>query len=99
MEARGLKTITDLITHPEDRVELIDSEIVRRPMARGGHGMAQGNNREVHGPLQHRDAPGGWWIATEISMAYEAHQCPCHNLGPAGAKDVTCAIRCQANRV
>jgi Uma2 family endonuclease len=80
MEARRLKTVTDLIACPDARVELIDGAIVRRPMARGEHGMAQGNTREVLGPLQHRDGPGGWWIATEINVAYEAHQCPCHDL-------------------
>jgi Uma2 family endonuclease len=80
MEARRLKTVTDLIACPDARVELIDGEIVRRPMARGEHGMAQGNTRKVLGPLQHRDGAGGWWIATEINVAYEAHQCPCHDL-------------------
>ncbi|WP_420827355.1 hypothetical protein [Halochromatium glycolicum] len=34
-----------------DRFELIDGEIVRRPMARGEHGMAQVNTREALGPL------------------------------------------------
>lgn len=80
MEARNLQTVSDLIAHPDERVELIDGEIVRRPMARGEHGMAQGNTREILGPLQHRDGPGGWWIATEISVAYEPHECPTHDL-------------------
>jgi Uma2 family endonuclease len=80
MEARKLLTVADLVSHPDERVELIDGEIVRRPMARGEHGMAQGNTREVLGPLQHKDGPDGWWIAPEISVAYEAHQCPCHDL-------------------
>jgi Uma2 family endonuclease len=80
VEALQLKTIDDLLASPEERVELIDGVIVRRPMARGEHGMAQGNTREVLGPLQHQDGPGGWWIATEINVAYDAHQCPCHDL-------------------
>jgi Uma2 family endonuclease len=80
MEAPKLQTVADLMAHPEERVELIDGEIVRRPMARAEHGMAQGNTREVLGPLQHSDGPDGWWIATEISVAYEAHQCPSHDL-------------------
>ncbi len=81
MEACKLHSVADLIAHPEEGVELIGGEIVRRPMARGEHAMAQGNTREILGPLQHRGGPaGGWWIATEISIAYEAHQCPTHDL-------------------
>lgn len=80
MEALKLKTVADLLTSPEERVELIDGEIVRRPMARIDHGMAQSNVSEELGPLKRRGGPGGWWIATEVSVAYEAHQCPSHDL-------------------
>jgi hypothetical protein len=37
----------------------------------------------LHGrpdPAPHKDGPGGWWIATEISVAYEAYECPIHDL-------------------
>jgi Uma2 family endonuclease len=80
MEAKSLQTVTDLIAYPDERVELINGEIVRRPMARAEHGMAQGNTREVLGPVQRKDGPGGWWIATEISVIYDVHQCPSHDL-------------------
>ena len=31
-------------------------------------------------PLRRPTGPGRWWIATEISLLYEAHQCPSHDL-------------------
>ena len=80
MEAYKLGTIADLLEYPEERVELIGGEIVRRPMARAEHGVVQGNAREELGPLSRRSGPGGWWIITEVSVAYELHQCPCHDL-------------------
>ena len=80
MEAYKLKTIDDLLASPEERVELIGGEIVRRPMARAEHGVVQGNAREELGIFNRRGGPGGWWIITEVSVAYEVHQCPSHDL-------------------
>jgi hypothetical protein len=80
MEAHKLETVADLLANPEERVELIGGEIVRRPMARGEHGMVQGATHDELSLLQRKDGPGGWWIATEISVAYEAHECPTHDL-------------------
>jgi Uma2 family endonuclease len=80
MEARKLQTTADLLASPEERVELIDGEIVRRPMARAEHGVVQGNAREELGPFNRKSGPGGWWILTEVSVAYELHQCPSHDL-------------------
>ena len=80
MEAYKLKTIDDLLVSPEERVELIDGEIVRRPMPRAEHGAVQGNTREELGPFNRNSGPGGWWIITEVSVAYEQHQCPSHDL-------------------
>jgi Uma2 family endonuclease len=80
MEARKLQTIADLLASPEERVELIDGEIVRRPMARAEHGVVQGNTREELGPVNRKSGPGGWWILTEVGVAYELHQCPSHDL-------------------
>jgi Uma2 family endonuclease len=81
VEALKLKTLDDLLLSPDERVELIGGEIVRRPMARLTHGAAQGNLRgELHA-LSGRDGPGGgWWLATEVSVAYEPHECPSHDL-------------------
>jgi hypothetical protein len=41
MEAYRLQTVADLLASPEERVELVDGEIVRRPRARGEHGSVQ----------------------------------------------------------
>lgn len=80
MEARKLMTLDDLLHTGEERVELIDGEIVRRPMARFEHAMVQGNTRTELAPFTRAFGPGGWWIATEVSVAYEPHQCPSHDL-------------------
>ncbi len=80
MEAHKLQTIDDLLAHPEERVELIGGEILRRPMARIKHAQAQSRASRELGPFDRRSGPGGWWIATEVSVAYEAHECPSHDL-------------------
>jgi Uma2 family endonuclease len=80
MEERKLMTIDDLLLSPEERVELMDGEIVRRPMAPFEHGQVQSRASRELGPFDRRSGPGGWWIATEVSVAYEAHQCPSHDI-------------------
>ena len=80
MEALRLRTVDDLIQMEDDRVELIDGEIVRRPMARFEHGLAQSALADEVRVLKRRGGPGGWWIVTEISVQYSEHQCPAHDL-------------------
>lgn len=80
MEATRLKTIDDLSDSRDERIELIDGEIVRRPMARSEHALAQSGLSDEIQPLKRKDGPGGWWIMTEISVQYSEHQCPCHDL-------------------
>jgi Uma2 family endonuclease len=80
MEALKLKTIDDLAQCGEARVELIGGEIVRRPMARFPHAQAQSRASRELGPFDRDSGPGGWWILTEVSVAYETHECPCHDL-------------------
>jgi Uma2 family endonuclease len=81
MEALKLNTLNDLLLSPDERVELINGEILPRAMARFAHGVAQGNLRGELDPFGDRDSSGGgWWFATEISVAYEAHECPTHDL-------------------
>jgi Uma2 family endonuclease len=75
-----LLTVDDLIQTAEERVELIDGEIVRRPMARSEHGLAQLALSDEVQLLKRRDGPGGWWIMSEISVRYSEHQCPSHDL-------------------
>jgi Uma2 family endonuclease len=80
MEALRLQTVEDLILTEDERVELIDGEIVRRPMARFEHGLAQSALADEIQALKRLGAPGGWWIVTEISVQYSEHQCPDHDL-------------------
>ncbi len=80
MEALKPATLADLLAHPDERVELIDGEIVRRPMACAEHGLAQSATAIELGPFTRGTGPVGWWIATGISVLYEAHQCPSHDL-------------------
>lgn len=80
MEALKLATLADLLECPEERVELINGEIVRRPMARAEHGLVQSATTIELGAFTRGHDPGGWWIATEISVLYDAHQCPSHDL-------------------
>ncbi len=80
MEAIALKTVEDLLASPDERMELIGGEIVRRPMTRARHGRAQRRISRDLGPFDDGPTPGGWWILTEIGVAYEAHECPSHDL-------------------
>jgi Uma2 family endonuclease len=80
MEALKLRTVDDLIQAEDEGVELIDGEIVRRPMARFEHGLAQLALADEVQLLRRRDGPGGWWIVSEISVRYGEHQCPSHDL-------------------
>ena len=80
MEAYKLSTIADLLESHEERVELINGEIVRRPMARAEHGVVQHRTGVELGPVDRKSGPGGWWIITEVSVNYELHQCPSHDL-------------------
>lgn len=80
MEAHKLKTLDDLLTCPDERMELLNGEIVQRPMARSGHSIVQGNTTTELGPFSRKSGPGGWWIMTEVSVHYELHQCPSHDI-------------------
>jgi Uma2 family endonuclease len=81
VEALKSKTLEDLLQSPDERVELIDGEIVRRPMTRVSHSWAQGCLRvELNPFIRTAGSESGWWIFTEISVAYERHQCPSHDL-------------------
>jgi len=81
VEAHQLKTVDDLLSDPDERIELIDGAIVQRPMARSEHGIAQSRAAIELGPFDRKSGPGGWRIITEVSVNYELHQCPCHDIG------------------
>ncbi len=80
MEAKKLDTVDDLLRCPEERVELINGEIVKRPMARSDHALVQSGISDEVAVLKRRGGPGGWWIMPEISVKYSETQCPSHDL-------------------
>jgi Uma2 family endonuclease len=82
MEAKKFKTSDDLeyAWINDERVELIYGEIIKRPMARFEHGCVQ---REISGELHflgRKGGSGGWWFATEVSVRYNEHNVPCHDI-------------------
>ena len=79
MEAADLKTIDDLASSADPRVELINGEIIKRPMARSEHALVQSGISDEVAPFKRKDGPGGWWIMPEISVRYNEHQCPTHD--------------------
>lgn len=80
MEAEKLKTVDDLMQVADDRVELINGEIHKRPMARSEHALIQSGLSDEVSPLKRRGGVGGWWIMTEVSVRYSEHNCPVHDL-------------------
>jgi Uma2 family endonuclease len=80
MEAKKLKTVDDLLQSDEERVELINGEIIKRPMARSEHALIQSGISDEVSFFKRKNGPGGWWIMTEISVRYGEHQCPSHDL-------------------
>lgn len=100
-EAIRRQTIDDLMDAwaQDERLELIDGEIVQRPMARFHHGLAQsGLNFQIQTQQLGGGQRGGWWIVTEVSVRYNEYQCPSHDLAgwrrerlptpPAGVVDI-----------
>jgi Uma2 family endonuclease len=81
MEARRWQTVDDLLTwQGDERVELIDGEIVRRPMSRFEHSFVQSALSDEVLAFRRGSGAGGWWIVPEISVRYNEHQCPSHDL-------------------
>ncbi len=82
MEAKKLKTVGDLeqVWFEDERIELINGEIIKRPMSRCEHAMAQGRTFGELVFFDRKTGQGGWWIMTEISVQYNEHQCPCHDV-------------------
>jgi Uma2 family endonuclease len=82
MEALKFKTVDDLLlaSQQHERIELINGEIVKRPMARSEHALAQAGLSGQFLPLWRKGRDGGWWIMSEISVRYSEHHCPTHDL-------------------
>jgi len=82
VEAYQLKTIDDLIEaqKSDERLELINGEIIKRPMARAEHAFVQTWISGDLNPYIRKSGSGGWWIMSEISVQYNEHQCPVHDI-------------------
>ena len=80
MEAKKFYTVEDLIQSEDEHVELIDGEIVKRPMARSEHALIQSSISDEVSLLKRKRGSGGWWIMTEVSVEYNQQQCPSHDL-------------------
>ena len=80
LEATKLKTVADLLESAEERIELINGEIVKRPMARSEHALIQSSISDEVALFKRKNGFGGWWIMTEISVKYNEHQCPSYDL-------------------
>ena len=67
-------TVADwLAADEEDRLELIDGELIPKAAPTSDHGNAQGGTMvAVRAPFQRRTSgpagPGGWWIMSEVDI-------------------------------
>ena len=80
MGAKKLQTIEDLLKSGDERIELINGEIIKRPMARADHSLVQNRTGGELSVLGKKGGGEGWWIMSEISVRYNDHQCPTHDL-------------------
>lgn len=82
--ARKRLTAEALRALDEDvHAEIIDGELVIEAMARFEHGDAQSSiSSEIKSRFGGQGPPGagGWWIATEVTVEYSAHQVYCHDV-------------------
>jgi hypothetical protein len=80
MKQRSVATVADLLAIPEAQRshEIIDGELVRKPVASARHGGAQaGVVVQIGGPYGRRPGgrrPGGWRFATETEIAFAEDQ-------------------------
>ncbi|WP_242632925.1 hypothetical protein [Thiothrix fructosivorans] len=80
MEALKLKTVDDLLAASSERIELMNGELIKRPMARSEHALVQSGLSDETLPFKRKSGSGGWWIMTEISVRYTENHCPTHDL-------------------
>ncbi len=80
--AQQLKTIENLeqAFYQDEHLELVNGEIIKRPMARAKHGVVQRNISAECTPYVRTQGPHGWWFMTEIGVCYNQHQTPCHDV-------------------
>ncbi len=81
--SRKPATIDDLIARGDtDRLEIIGGEIVEKAAPSRGHSLAEIKLGVAVDPYNRRPGdrgPGGWWIYTEIHVAYATGELYCHD--------------------
>jgi Uma2 family endonuclease len=81
--SRKPATIADLVARGEStRLEIIGGELVEKAAPSPNHSMAENMLAVAVGPFNRRPGargPGGWWIFTEIHVAYPGGEVFCHD--------------------
>jgi Uma2 family endonuclease len=74
----------DLLAHDNaDRLEIIDGELVEKAAPSPDHSLAEIKLGVVVDPFNRKPGsrgPGGWWIFTEIHVAYPRGEVYCHDV-------------------
>ena len=82
--SRKLATIEDLAARDDpDRLEIIAGAIVEKAAPSPGHSLTEFKLAVVTDPFNRRlggpRGPGGWWLFTEIHVAYAGSETYCHD--------------------
>lgn len=82
--SRKRATLEDLIARGDtDRLEIIDGEIGEKAMPSPAHAMTEFKVAAAIDPFNRRPGgrgPGGWWLFTEIHVAYPRGDIYCHDV-------------------
>ena len=77
-------TLADLAGRDDvDRLEIIGGEIVEKAAPSPNHSLAEIKLGAAVDPFNRKpggQGPGGWWIFTEIHVAYETGELFCHDI-------------------
>jgi len=81
--SRKPATIADLVARGEaTRLEIIGGDLIKKAAPSPNHSMAENMLAVAVGPFNRRPGargPGGWWIFTEIHVAYSGGEVFCHD--------------------
>lgn len=81
--ARKPATLDDLVARGDsDRLEIIGSAIIEKAMPSPAHARAERKLASVIDPFDRGPGgggPGGWWLFTEIHVAYAQGEIYCHD--------------------
>lgn len=82
--SRTPATVEDLRAEPDpDRLEIIGGEIIEKAAPSPQHSAAEFKLAAVTDPFNRRTGgprgPGGWWLFTEIHVAYVGGEVYCHD--------------------